>query len=298
MSLRGRSVLGIESLSDAEIRRLFDLAKEPPSKGCKGNGKNIVILFFEPSTRTRLSFCLAAQSLGISVIDFGGIEQTSLVKGETLVDTFENVVAMGPDLVVVRYGKDDEFSELLSRWEGVPVLSGGCGVFSHPTQALADALTIEEFRGKVQGERVLIMGDIVHSRVAKSNLELLVRLGAEVKFCGPRPWFPRGEEALSRDEGIRWATVIISLRVQWERHQVRAQSLRGESEEYHREFGLNQKVLEKFDGILMHPGPVNYGVELDVSLKSDPRFRVYDQVRNGVHLRRALLSGVLGLGEL
>lgn len=299
MSTNGRSVLATQDLTTEQVLSLFNLAKtiQPGSKIPQAN-RSMICAFFEPSTRTKMSFQMAGLQVGVQSVNFDA-SHSSLSKGETLTDTILNLVAMKPDLLVVRYGDSEELDQLLPTLK-TPVISGGSGKSAHPTQALLDAYTIWSERKNLQGERVFIVGDIEHSRVAKSNYDLLIRLGCEVGFGGPLAFLPRKEHFpkakyfSSISEGISWATVLMGLRIQLERH---ASGVRVSEREYHSEFGITSERLKAFanDGIIMHPGPINQGVEFAPEVLSDQRCRVLQQVTNGVAVRAALIKKVLGV---
>ena len=299
-----KSLLDTRSLSENEILNLFShadrLAVQSNNFSNRGPQRVVSLLFFEPSTRTRMSFQTAAYRLGhqVSTMElFGG---SSLAKGETFGDTVLNIVAMQPDALVIRYGKSEELDQLLPTLQ-LPVISGGCGTSAHPTQALLDAYTIQKERKSVKGQRVLIVGDVRHSRVARSNFDVLAKLGAEIAVCGPEELLPNAGEVpgvkifTDLDEAVGWADVYMGLRIQLERHNmddIRTDALG----EYHRQFGLSADRLQKLskDAIIMHPGPINHGVEFSAEVLKDPRARVMKQVTNGVLIRAALLSKVLG----
>jgi len=226
---------------------------------------------------------------------------SSLSKGETAVDTVLNVAAMKPDVLVVRYGLSRELDELLPTLE-IPVINAGSGTLAHPTQALLDAYTIEREMGSVEGKRVLIVGDIRHSRVARSNFDVLAKLGAKIGVCGPESLLPDADGDMpsgtrvftNLDEAVGWCDVYMGLRIQLERHN--ASDLQLESlEDYHRHFGLNRDRLKKLGSgaLIMHPGPINHGVEFAAEVVDDSRSRVLKQVTNGVLIRAALLSMTL-----
>lgn len=262
----------------------------------------IACLFFEASTRTKLSFQAAAYRLGHRVLEMDAGSGSSMAKGETEYDTILNVMAMGPDLLVIRSNKSREVDELLPKLK-VPVISAGTGTQAHPTQALLDAYTICRERGSLKGQRVLIVGDIRHSRVARSNFDVLSRLGAEIAVCGPESLIPEASEIpgirvfANLDEAMAWPTVFMGLRIQFERHD--SAELKSAVDEYHMRFGLNRERLKKLsqDAIIMHPGPINHGVEFSMDVTKDPRSRVLAQVANGVLIRAALLARILGAGE-
>ena len=308
-----RSLLNTSELSILEIEALFDLADVFAARGrehgpfydasagsAPPRGSRLVAcLFFEPRTRKRLSFQTAAHRLGWGEIAIEAGANSSLIKGETLTDTVLNVAAMGPDLLVVRYGHSQELDWLLPTLS-TSVINAGSGVQAHPTQALLDAYTIRRERGQIKDERVLIAGDVAHSRVARSNFELLPRLGAEVAMFGPQSFlppsdhFPHVKRFTRLEEGLEWATVAMGLRIQLERHKAVELDLQS-FDDYHRKFGFSSARLEKFrcDGILMHPGPINHGVEFAADAGLDSRSRVLAQVTNGVLVRAALMSFVL-----
>lgn len=262
--------------------------------------KVVCCLFFEPSTRTRMSFQMASYRLGHQVLTMELNSGSSLSKGETYGDTVLNVAAMKPDAMVIRYGRSTELDELLPRLP-LPVINAGNGTMAHPTQALLDAYTIHSELGSARGQRVLIVGDIAHSRVARSNFDVLKKLGAEVAVCGPASLLPEPEQTpgirtfQDLDEAISWATVYMGLRIQLERHDASDLDLKS-MEDYHSHFGLNQARLQRLakGAIIMHPGPINHGVEFSADVMKDSRNRVLSQVTNGVLMRAALLSKILG----
>jgi len=295
--MHSRSLLDTVSFSQDDILELFSKAdelerrqNETGSFGDPSRKRVLALLFFEPSTRTRMSFQIAAERLGYSVVTLESAATSSLSKGESLSDTVLNVLAMRPDGLVVRYGKDDDLACLLPTLE-IPIFSAGTGVLAHPTQALLDAYTIERICG-VRDTRVLLVGDIRHSRVARSNFDVLGKLGAAVGICGPQEWLPAEPRKNVRvfsnlDEAAAWCDVYMGLRVQHERHAKAA-----DVSAYNREFGLTASRLQilKKDAIIMHPGPINHGVEFSHEVMNDPRYRVLQQVTNGVLIRAALLA--------
>lgn len=308
-----RTLLDTRALSPSAVHDLFRIADRLAIRFGAGTGTTgqdaspiapgsrlVACLFFEPSTRTRLSFQTAALRLGWGEMAIEAGSNSSLIKGETLTDTVLNVVSMGPDLLVVRYGVSDELDRLLPTL-GIPVINAGSGTESHPTQALLDAYTIRGERGRIEGERVLIAGDVAHSRVARSNFELLPRLGAEVAMVGPGSFlppegeFPGVRRFASLEEGLDWATVAMGLRIQLERHKAAELNL-SSFDDYHRRYGFDRARLSRFrsDGILLHPGPINHGVEFAADAVKDPRSRVLKQVANGVLVRAALMSTLVG----
>ena len=252
-----------------------------------------------------MSFQTAAYRLGHQVLTMELSTGSSLSKGETAVDTVLNVVAMKPDVLVVRYGLSRELDETLPKLD-MPVINAGSGTLAHPTQALLDAFTIERELGTVEGKRVLIVGDIRHSRVARSNFDVLAKLGAKIGVCGPERLLPDADGDLppgtrvftNLDEAVGWCDVYMGLRIQLERHS--ASDLQLDSiEDYHRHFGLNRDRLKKLGAgaLIMHPGPINHGVEFSNEVVDDTRSRILAQVTNGVLIRAALLSRALGGGH-
>lgn len=296
-----RHLLGISDLNANQIRYLLSVAKAFAPTVRKGEnipllqGKTIVNLFFENSTRTRTSFELAARRLGAATLNFAAAT-SSVGKGETLIDTAKNIEAMRPHCLVVRHSSAGS-PAILSREVSVPVVNAGDGFHEHPTQALLDAFTIEEKLGSLQGKRVIILGDIAHSRVARSNIHLLKKLGASVAVCGPPTLLPPHPEVFGIDFAYRLeeilpkADVVMALRIQFER-QNRMQ-IPG-SNEYTQFWSLDRertKFLKK-DAIILHPGPINRGVELDPEVADGPRSVILDQVFNGVIVRMAVLATI------
>ncbi|MBX9769654.1 MAG: aspartate carbamoyltransferase catalytic subunit [Bdellovibrionales bacterium] len=255
------------------------------------------LIFLEPSTRTRCSFEVAGLKLGLRVFNLESAE-SSVMKGESLEDTLLNLDAMGPSLLVVRHGTKELLREIAPRLKS-KIISGGEGITGHPTQALLDVLTIYRARKGFKKERVLIIGDVIHSRVAHSHFDLLHLIGFEIAVCGPREWL--GIEKDSRikhfsrlEEGLQWATIAMSLRIQKERHDKNASS---SFEELVSSFQLNAKSLRHLseDGFIMHPGPVNRDVEMTREAMEDSRCLILKQVNNGVILRGALMASMLGI---
>ena len=312
MSLVGESFLSSDQLTEKDIDKIFSRAslfktefenKKRIDHLIKSEGlshKVIALVFSEPSTRTRMSFQVAAARLGMRSVALDNPQNASISKGETLEDTFRNISAMMPDLMVVRYNTNIDADAVIKDLP-CPVISGGIGSSEHPTQALLDAFTIKEFRGQVKGEKVLIVGDVLHSRVANSNLMLLRRLGAEVAYCAPEQFEPKNDQwkgvrnFTNLKEAIEWSTVTMALRVQKERHQ--SESIGASMAEYRERFRIGGDQLQNFrpDGILLHPGPVIRGIEFSAFVLNDKRCKVLDQVTNGVFVRAALISIMLGL---
>jgi aspartate carbamoyltransferase catalytic subunit len=302
--LRGRHLLGIADLSPEEIVLLLDTAdamKEVGTRTIKKvpalRGRTVVNLFFEPSTRTRTSFEVAEKRLSADTLNIA-IAQSSVVKGETLADTVHNLEAMSPDMIVMRHASSGA-AEFLSRICRSRIINAGDGMHEHPTQALLDAYTIRERKGRIAGLKVAILGDLLHSRVLRSNLLLLTKLGAEVWLCGPPTLIPPGLERLgahvttSVADAVRDADVVMMLRIQLERMQGNFfPSLR----EYFEVFGMTPErvALAKEDAIIMHPGPMNRGVEIASEVADGPRSVILDQVSNGVAVRMAVLYLLAG----
>ena len=300
----GKDLIGLETLSGDTIRAILDTAepfKEISERAIKKvpvlRGKTIVNLFFEPSTRTRISFEFAEKRLGADTVNVAA-SGSSVAKGETLVDTARNLEAMRIDMVVIRHSSSGAARFLADR---IPsnVINAGDGQHEHPTQALLDMLTIRDRLGQLAGLKVCIVGDIVHSRVARSNIFGLRALGADVAVCGPRSLIPYGIEELGVEifnhieDAIQWADALNVLRLQLERMQTGfIPSLR----EYNRAFGVTHARLEKAprDTVILHPGPINRGVEIDSSVADGPQSVILPQVTNGVAVRMAVLYLLAG----
>jgi aspartate carbamoyltransferase catalytic subunit len=302
----GKDLVGIEPLTADQIRLILDTAEpfkevsERPIKKVPAlRGKTIVNLFFEASTRTRISFEFAEKRLSADTVNVAATG-SSVSKGETLVDTARNLEAMRIDMVVIRHGASGVAQFLAQRIRS-NVVNAGDGKHEHPTQALLDMLTIRDRLGRIEGVKVCLVGDILHSRVARSNLWGLTKLGAEVAVCGPRTLLPRGIEALGGgirvfehvEDAIAWADVLNVLRLQLERMERGfIPSLR----EYYRVFGVTVERLERAPRrlVIMHPGPMNRGVEIDSRVADGPHSVILDQVTNGVAVRMAVLYLLAG----
>ena len=293
------SLLGLEDLSQAEINTIFELAdsyKKEMAKGKKFNknldGKRIVNLFMEPSTRTRVAFEIAAKSLSADVITIAG-NSSSLTKGETLKDTALNIEALGADAIVVRHSSPGS-PLFLSKIISVPIINAGDGSHEHPSQALLDIFTLQEKLGSLKGKKVTILGDILFSRVARSNLWGLQKLGAQVTLAGPSTLVPlkfRDFGAIVThkiEEALVDADAVMLLRIQHERQN---SSHFPSLEEYTRIFGLDsaRSSLLKKDALILHPGPINRGVEIDSILADSKRSVILEQVTNGIVIRMAIL---------
>jgi aspartate carbamoyltransferase catalytic subunit len=276
-----------------ETARAFqEVARRPVKKVPTLRGKTIVNLFYEASTRTRTSFELAGKRLSADVVNVGG-SSSSTSKGESLSDTVRTLDAMHPDIIVVRHGASGA-SEYIAKRTRASIINAGDGLHQHPTQALLDAFTIHAHKGRIEGLTVAICGDILHSRVARSNAELLTMLGAKVRLAGPRTLLPRnvevlGGEAFDRLEpALEGADVVMMLRIQRERL---GGAFFPTMREYSRLYGLNRTRLDlaKRDAIVMHPGPLNRGVEIADDVADGDRSVILDQVESGVAVRMAVL---------
>ena len=306
-SLRRKDLLGIADLAPDEISLVLDTAeamKEIGSRPIKKvpalRGKTVVNLFFEPSTRTRTSFEIAEKRLSADTLNIA-IASSSVVKGETLADTALNLEAMQPDMIVLRHSSSGA-CHLLSRICRSAIINAGDGMHEHPTQALLDAFTIRERKKRLEGLKVAIVGDLLHSRVLRSNIHLLTKMGADVWVCGPPTLIPTditrfGVRATSRvDEAVADADVIMLLRIQLERMEgAFFPSLR----EYFNVFGMTEARLRlaKADVMIMHPGPMNRGVEIASEVADGPYSVILDQVANGVAVRMAVLYLLAGGAE-
>ncbi|HEX5398321.1 MAG TPA: aspartate carbamoyltransferase catalytic subunit [Verrucomicrobiae bacterium] len=294
-----KHLLDIESLTADEITVVLDTARAFKAVGQRAikkvpalRGKTVVNLFVEPSTRTRISFELAEQRLSADIINFS-TEASSLKKGETLKDTVLNLQALRADFIVIRHSASGA-PHFLSRVLKASVINAGDGAHEHPTQALLDAFTIREHKGKVAGLNVTILGDILYSRVARSDIWALTKLGAKVTLCGPSTLVPKTFEQMGCrvthdvDEAIHGADIINLLRIQHERQR---KTMFPSIGEYAQLFGLNKARLArtKPDALIMHPGPINRGVEIDSDIADCDRSLVLDQVTNGLAVRMAVL---------
>jgi aspartate carbamoyltransferase catalytic subunit len=300
----GKDLIGLESLSAEQIRMILDTAepfKEVSERAIKKTpalrGKTIVNLFFESSTRTRISFEFAEKRLSADTVNVA-TASSSVSKGETLVDTARNLEAMRIDMVVIRHPASGS-AEFLGQRIRSNVINAGDGRHEHPTQGLLDLLTLRDHFGKIEGLKVAICGDVLHSRVARSNIWGLKKLGAEVAVCGPASLMPRdisdlGVQVMTRiEDAIAWADALNVLRLQLERMQAGfVPSLR----EYNRVFGVTRERLNRGrEGLMiMHPGPINRGVELDSDVADGPNSIILPQVTNGVAVRMAVLYLLAG----
>jgi len=304
MDWRRKHVLGLSDFRPEEIEFVIDTARSMEDVLTRDikkvpalRGKTVVNLFFEPSTRTRTSFEIAGKRLSADVVNFSA-SVSSQSKGETLLDTARNIEAMQPSILVIRHSASGAV-QFLSRHLSCSIINAGDGSNEHPTQALLDLYTILKAKGKVEGLKIAIVGDILHSRVARSNLHCLGKLGAKLWLCGPATLLPREMArtgaSLTNDirEAVKDADVVIMLRVQFERQKTAYfPSIR----EYSRMYGLNEEVfaLAKEGAVIMHPGPINRGVEISNDLADCSRSLILDQVNSGVAVRMALLYLLAG----
>ncbi|MGN6508785.1 MAG: aspartate carbamoyltransferase catalytic subunit [Chitinophaga sp.] len=307
MSLSVKHLLGIRDLTRQDIELIFQTADQfkevlqrPIKKVPTLRDTTIVNVFFENSTRTRISFELAEKRLGADVVNFSA-SGSSVSKGETLIDTVNNILSMKVDMVVMRHSATGA-PHFLSKHINVPIVNAGDGINEHPTQALLDAFSIREKLGGVEGKKIAICGDIMHSRVALSNIYCLKKLGAEVTVVGPPTLIPKHiGEALGVNvsynirEALEWADVANVLRIQLERQNM---PLFSSLREYSLAYGVNRKLLDslKKDIVIMHPGPINRGVELSSDVADSGQSIILDQVENGVATRMAVLY-LLGRNE-
>ncbi|MGI6113764.1 MAG: aspartate carbamoyltransferase catalytic subunit [Mahellales bacterium] len=299
MILKRKDILGLKDIDKTEIEAILstaDLMKYILKQGNKKTphlqGKSVVTLFYENSTRTRLSFELAGKYMGASAANISA-SASSVAKGESLLDTGRTIDAMGTDIVIIRHPISGA-PHLLARHIKASVINAGDGMNEHPTQALLDLFTIKEKKGGFAGLKVAIIGDIYHSRVARSNIWGMLKLGCEVNICGPNTLMPPNLDKTgvniynNVEEAIRGADVVMGLRIQRERQK---SGLLPSIDEYARYFGINDKniKLAKKDVLILHPGPVNRGVEMTSSIVDEDRSAINEQVTNGVAVRMALL---------
>lgn len=304
MSWHRKHLLDIQSLEREEILTVLDTARAFRAVGERTikkvpalRGKTVINLFVEPSTRTRISFELAAQRLSADVINFTA-ESSSLKKGETLKDTARNLEALNADIIIIRHSATGA-PHFLSRFLRSSVVNAGDGAHEHPTQALLDVFTIRDKKGSIEGLNVTILGDILYSRVARSNIWALLKLGAKVTLCGPSTLVPRVFEQIGCrvthdiDSAIEGADVINLLRIQHERQR---KTMFPSLSEYTTLFGINRSRIKRIrpDALIMHPGPINRGVEIDSQVADGSQSVILEQVTNGLALRMAVLFLVSG----
>ena len=305
--LSQKHLLGIQDITTQDIQLIFETAKQfkavinrPIKKVPSLRDITIANLFFENSTRTRISFELAEKRLSADVINFSAAS-SSTKKGETLIDTVNNILAMKVDMIVMRHPNPGAH-QLLAKHIDAQIVNAGDGTHEHPTQALLDAFSMQEMLGDLRGKKVLICGDIKHSRVALSNIFCLQKLGAKVRVCGPPTLIPKFIENLGVEvsydikESLQWCDVANVLRIQLERQDIKyIPSLR----EYSMAFGLNKQLLDslKKEIVIMHPGPMNRGVEIDSDVADSKHAIILQQVENGVAIRMAVLYLLAGKKE-
>lgn len=303
MNRRDRSLLGTDQLTPTQVNSYLKLAQRMDSRKAPQvlRGKRVVLLFYEASTRTRTSFEFAAKALGATTTLITATS-SSIEKGESLIDTGWTITALGADMIVMRHPNSGA-PYLLSRYCPVPVINAGDGLHQHPSQGLLDALTIARHKRNFKGLRVVIVGDIFHSRVARSNAHLLSTMGAEVIFCGPPDLVPDVSACIAPgviachnlDAAMYGADVVISLRIQKERLAGRQLSI----EEYVDRYQIDSRRmrLAKRDAILLHPGPIIRGMEITSDVADGPQSCIHEQVANGVKMRMAILATALGKGR-
>ena len=281
----------------ATARSLKEISNRPIKKVPALRGKTVVNIFFEPSTRTRLSFEIAAKRMSADTFNIAAAT-SSAAKGETLADTAKNLMAMNPDVLILRHASAGA-PQLLAKHVGAAVINAGDGAHEHPSQSLLDIMTIMEHKGDLAGLKIAIIGDIAHSRVAGSNIRGFSKLGAEIFLAGPKTFIPPGVERLGAtvcrtvDEAVEDADVVMALRIQRERM---SDPLIPSLREYAKWYGVSGELLKKArpDAIVMHPGPINRGVEMNADVADGPRSVILEQVTNGVAIRMALLYLVAG----
>lgn len=294
-----KDLLGLEDLNKEEIELILNTAesfKEVSTREIKKvpalRGKTVVNLFYEPSTRTRVSFEVAAKRLSADVINIAA-QESSVRKGETLIDTGRNIEALKADIIVIRHSASGA-AAILARHVSVSVINAGDGWHEHPTQALLDIFTLKEKLGSIEGFKVSIVGDIAHSRVARSNIWGLTKLGAEVTVCAPRILIPPGIEQMGAkitdniDEALSCADAVNVLRMQFERDEENAFP---DQLDYFKKFGITEERLKKAKKniIVMHPGPINRGIEMSSAVADSPSSVILEQVTNGIAVRMAVL---------
>lgn len=301
ISTRSNHLFDIESLSRETITTLLKRAKywesEQENNIFPLHNCFVANLFFEPSTRTRFSFEVAEKRLGMHIIHFEK-SKSSIKKGESLYDTVKTLSSIGVEAVVIRHPEADAISNLLKQDIGCTILNAGAGIVAHPTQALVDLYTIHKHFGRLEGLQVAIVGDVEHSRVARSNLSILKKFGVRVVLCGPTAIddldICREVPFLFLDEVLSTIDVIMLLRVQFERHERKGLF---DADNYLHHYGLTIRRFNqlKSDAIIMHPGPVNQGIEISGELVQHPRSKIFEQMENGVFIRMAALEYALGV---
>jgi aspartate carbamoyltransferase catalytic subunit len=304
MGFAKKNILDMESLSVDEINfilntaeKMKEISERPVKKVPTLRGKTVVLFFHEPSTRTRTSFDIAAKRLSADCVSISK-SSSSIIKGETLIDTARNLEAMNPDIIVIRHPLSGA-SHMLARMVKTSIINAGDGMHAHPTQSLLDLMSVRENKGDISGLRIAIIGDIAHSRVARSNIIGFTKMGAHVMLAGPPTMMPKGVETLgasvtyNADDAVRNADVIMMLRIQKERQK---SFLFSTEREYAKVYGLTKERLKNAvkDVLIMHPGPINRGVEIAPEVADGPYSIIVDQVTNGVAVRMALLYLLTG----
>ncbi|MDH4226268.1 MAG: aspartate carbamoyltransferase catalytic subunit [Deltaproteobacteria bacterium] len=304
MRLERKDILGIEDLAKDEIEALLstaesfkDVSKREIKKVPTLRGKTVINLFYESSTRTRTSFEIAAKRMSADAVNIS-VATSSVKKGETLKDTAKNLEAMNPDCIVIRHASSGA-PHLIAKYVKCAVVNAGDGAHEHPSQALLDMLTVRDRLGRLDGLNVLIAGDIAHSRVARSNIHGFTKMGSKVTVCAPPTMMPKGIEKLGCEAthdfqgAIKNADVIMMLRIQLERQE---EALFSSGREYSKVYGLDAAKLKnaKKDVVIMHPGPVNRGLEISNDVADGPWSLILDQVNNGVAVRMAMFYLLLG----
>jgi aspartate carbamoyltransferase catalytic subunit len=304
MGFAKKNILDMESLSVDEINfilntaeKMKEISERPVKKVPTLRGKTVVLFFHEPSTRTRTSFDIAAKRLSADCMSISK-SSSSIIKGETLIDTARNLEAMNPDIIVIRHPLSGA-SHMLARMVKTSIINAGDGMHAHPTQSLLDLMSVRENKGDISGLRIAIIGDIAHSRVARSNIIGFTKMGAHVMLAGPPTMMPKGVETLgasvtyNADDAVRNADVIMMLRIQKERQK---SFLFSTEREYAKVYGLTKERLKNAvkDVLIMHPGPINRGVETAPEVADGPYSIIVDQVTNGVAVRMALLYLLTG----
>lgn len=299
-----RNILGIDHLSVEDIHYILntadsflEIAERPIKKVPALRGHTIVNLFFEPSTRTRLSFEIAAKRMSADTFNISASTSSS-VKGETLIDTARNIAAMSPDIIILRHSFSGA-PHLLTRYIGASIINAGDGTHEHPSQGLLDLMTVRQHKGRLDGLKIAIIGDILHSRVAHSDILGFTKMGSRVSVYGPATLLPMGLAKLGAivcstlKEAISDADVVMTLRIQQERQN---DPLLPSLREYSQVYGITREVLAhaKPDALVMHPGPINRGIELMPDVADSRQSVILDQVSNGVAVRMALLYLVMG----
>ena len=304
MGFAKKDILNMESLSVDEVNfilntaeKMKEISERPVKKVPTLRGKTVVLFFHEPSTRTRTSFDIAAKRLSADSMSISK-SSSSIIKGETLIDTARNLEAMNPDIIVMRHSLAGS-SHLLARMVSTSIINAGDGMHAHPTQSLLDLMSVRENKGDIAGLHIAIIGDIAHSRVARSNIIGFTKMGAHVMLAGPPTMMPKGIETLgasvtyNADDAVRNADVIMMLRIQKERQK---SFLFSTEREYAKVYGLTKERLKNAvkDVLIMHPGPINRGVEIAPEVADGPYSIIIDQVTNGVAVRMALLYLLAG----